>query len=279
MGNITNPQQLGVRQQLGASGGAFIDVSNSVLNVNIGDGLTGDGSNKIITQGDAIADGFLSEGTDSHQISVNVGNGLEDDGSNNLRIDPGAILGNGLVEDTPSTIGIATDGVSVDELDTTTSYSFTANQEVSISEPGTGATDVLSLTDSSSGDALKFMLTSSGEFSIRASDSSAATTRNLINIDPSQDRVVYGSNIIPSSVGSFDVGTSSDYFNEMHATNFITHSPEPRTYTEAWVSINEYEGGSMQIEEKLADVMEVVKEQKKTIENQVKRIEELEEKI
>jgi hypothetical protein len=73
----------------------------------------------------------------------------------------------------------------------------------------------------------------------------------------------------PDSAGNRKVGTSSTYFNEMHATSFVTHSPESRSVESAMESVEQYVAdgyGSMEMEEMLADLVTLVKEQQNKIE-------------
>lgn len=100
------------------------------VTVTAGDGLKNGGSVQLgssITINIEPADfagSFLSDdGADD--LQVDIGNGLEDDGAGNIRVNPGAIAGNGLTEDTTTTIGIATDGVQTDEIDLSISPTWT----------------------------------------------------------------------------------------------------------------------------------------------------------
>jgi len=78
---------LGGSSTINIGAGSFITANASEIEVNVGSGLEGDGTDNIRIRGDEIADGFLSEGTDPYQLSVNVDRGLEGDGSNNIRVD------------------------------------------------------------------------------------------------------------------------------------------------------------------------------------------------
>ncbi|EGQ44107.1 MAG: hypothetical protein J07AB43_01660, partial [Candidatus Nanosalina sp. J07AB43] len=70
--------------------GSFITTNADNLEVNIGSGLESDGSDNIRIRGDSIADSFLSEGTDPHQLSVNIASGLEGF-DNNIRVSGSSI--------------------------------------------------------------------------------------------------------------------------------------------------------------------------------------------
>jgi len=82
-GNVS----LGSSATFNIGAGSFITANASDIEVNIGDGIEGDGSDNLRVRGDAISDRFLSEGSNPHQISVNIGSGLEGDGSDNIRVD------------------------------------------------------------------------------------------------------------------------------------------------------------------------------------------------
>jgi len=89
---------LGSSATFNIGAGNFVTANASDIEVNIGDGIEGDGSDNLRVRGDAISDGFLSEGTSPHQISVNLGLGLEGDGLNNVRVSGDSIAGNVLSE-------------------------------------------------------------------------------------------------------------------------------------------------------------------------------------
>lgn len=78
---------LGESATFNVGAGSFITANSSDIEVNIGAGIEGDNADNIRVRGDSVADGFLSEGTNPHQLSVNISRGLEDDGANNIRVD------------------------------------------------------------------------------------------------------------------------------------------------------------------------------------------------
>lgn len=59
--------------------------------LDMGSGLEDDGAGAVRTAGSAIADTFLSEGTNPHQLAVNISDGLTGDGSDSIRIDADTI--------------------------------------------------------------------------------------------------------------------------------------------------------------------------------------------
>lgn len=63
------------------------DDGSDNLQVNITNGLEGDGSNNIRVSASDVAAGFLSEGANPYQLSVNIGTGLTGDGSGNIIVD------------------------------------------------------------------------------------------------------------------------------------------------------------------------------------------------
>jgi len=257
---------------LGSSG------SPANLDVQIGDGIRRDGSDNIAVDAADLTGNFI--GSSSDNLSVNIGNGLEGDGSNNIRINPQDIVGNGLEEANATTLGIATDGIGSNELDQSVSYSFTASQTIQISQPGSGASNIISLTNTNSSDRLEFTVRSDGSFGFRTNDNSAGTSRDIFTVDPGDgDVTMQSANIVPSTAGNLSIGTTNDYFNEMHATKFITHSPEPRSPAEAWYSLSSYTGGSMEMEEMLADVIEALKNERYKRTELEKRVEYLEQQI
>jgi len=81
--------------------------------------------------------------------------------------------------------------------------------------------------------------------------------------------VTAGSDITPDAAGTRSVGTPTAHFNEMHATDFISHSPEPRDVKAARDSLTSYEDrgyGSMNVAEMVADLVTVVQQQQREIE-------------
>lgn len=117
-------------------------------------------------------------------LDLNIDRGLTTDGSGNLEAD----IGNALTFNT-GTIAVATDGIQSDELDQSVTYTFTTNQKVQRSEPGSGLVTFLALVDATSSDELRWRLTSGGLYELRVFDSSASTERDLLQIDPAQDRI------------------------------------------------------------------------------------------
>lgn len=80
--------------------------------------------------------------------------------------------------------------------------------------------------------------------------------------------ITMGGNILPDANATRSVGTAATHFNEMHATSFITHSPEPRSLAAAVESIRSYarDYGSMDMAEMIADLVTVVQEQQLMLE-------------
>ena len=83
---------LGSSATFNIGAGNFITVNSDDIEVNIGSGLEPDGSDNIRLNGGSIADGFLSEGSNPHQLSVNIGSGLTGS-SNDIIVDGSEIAG------------------------------------------------------------------------------------------------------------------------------------------------------------------------------------------
>lgn len=106
-----------------------------------------------------------------------------------------------------------------------------------------------------------------GRIAFQTADSTGTLTEAL-RIDSAQDVIVQNGNVIPDAAGNRQVGTSSTHFSEMHAGEFTTHSPDPRDWPEALETIKEYAAdyGSMNMGEMVANLVTVVEEQQKRIE-------------
>jgi len=107
--------------------GLFLSVNaDDGLQVDVSDGLRNDGTNAISVDASTITEGVLSEGSNPHNIELNLGNGVEDN-NNNLRVNPDAIAGNALTEDTSATLGVANDSISSSEFDLSASPIWTSS--------------------------------------------------------------------------------------------------------------------------------------------------------
>lgn len=282
-----------------AISGAFLaeGAAANQVSVQVGAGLQGDGNGRIEVDTDALSHNNLSGiSSDDHhtryddqetrdavaaQLVAGTDITLSRDTSNNtLEIASGAAFTDedaqdavgGITDtslaydDAAPSLGVATDGVGTDELDESASYTFTTVQRIERGEPSSGAVSLLELTDTSTNDDFRATLTSAGVFVLSTADSSSGTTTSHFRLDPAATETTVGATIVPNTNATHQIGTASLHFNEMHATQFITHSPEARSPETAWASLDDYESGSMEIEEKVADLIAVVKEQRAEIE-------------
>lgn len=166
-------------------------VVKDVSDINFGTGVVavddGDGTVTVTASGGG---GSHPISHDSIQITSAVGDvdfrdGLDviDDGDNTVGI---LIPSDGIVADM-----IATDQVGLDELDLSIAPTWTAShtwqgaiQNFERAEPGAGSVIFKRLIDSTSGDELRWKLTTSGIFKVVIFDSSAGVERDLWQVDP-----------------------------------------------------------------------------------------------
>lgn len=118
----------------------------------------------------------------------------------------------------------------------------------------------------------------SGKFDFGQQGGSAVnqSLMSLTNGDPGTLEIL-NVDVVPGSAGTRNIGTASLYFNEMHATAFQTHSPEPRDFDTAMESVRQYasEFGSMEIGEQVADLVTVINRQQDKIEQLEAELEEM----
>lgn len=87
-------------------GGSFLTANADTVDVNLGNGLEGDGSNNVRVRADQVAGNVLSEdGTNPYQLNLNIGNGVEDN-SGTLRVNPAGVAGDGLKETSATSLGV-----------------------------------------------------------------------------------------------------------------------------------------------------------------------------
>jgi hypothetical protein len=111
---------------------------------------------------------------------------------------------------------------------------------------------------------------------IRAANGASIQARN--NADNGDFGITFNSNdeleatasVVPDAAGFRTVGTAATHFDEMHATDFVSHSPEPRDVQAARESLASYieDGyGSMNVAEMVANLIAVVRTQQQEIED------------
>jgi len=111
---------------------------------------------------------------------------------------------------------------------------------------------------------------------IRAANGASIQARNAADDGDfgltftSDDELEASAPVVPDAAGTRTVGTAATHFNEMHATDFISHSPEPRDVQAARESLASYteDGyGSMNVAEMVANLIAVVRTQQQEIED------------
>jgi len=110
---------------------------------------------------------------------------------------------------------------------------------------------------------------------VRAANGASIQARNAADTADfgitfnANDKVETSASVVPDAAGTKDVGTSTTHFNEMHAADFISHSPSPRDSRVAWQTLDDYTEhgyGSMNMAEMIANLITVVDEQQAQIE-------------
>jgi len=280
-------------------------LTNDSITLNGGDGLKNGstaslgGSFSLDVEPNDFAGTFLSD-DGSDNLQVDTGTGLENDGSDNIRVNPSDLAGDGLLEDTTTTLGVnisdfAGSGIQDDGSENLelVNNSITINANDGIGGGGSVALGNSVDINADPGDFAGAGLSTSGSPADLNVGSGTGITVNAasIEIDTSASLtfssaqtfnggVTMGSDITPDSAGGRNVGTSSTFFNEMHATNFVTHSPEisKEQVNTSKQRIQEYVdqgGGSMNIGEMVAEMANVIKHQEQKIDKLQEELDEV----
>ncbi len=212
-----------------------------------------------------------------------------DDSNNDLTIDG---------TDTRTDISDSGGVVVSDTSDITFTASNDATVSVSDDADGTGTVDISAIdTTYSAGDGLKLSgttfniepvdfagngLEDDGSDNLAISSNAVQTDEIDLSISPTwtgnhtfNSQTTVGADIVPDSAGSINIGSDTNYFNDVHASSFKTHSKGFRNTgaKDLVEEIKEGAEGSMDVGRIVTDLAEMVLKQQEKISKLEKRIE------